>query len=125
MAFDGRAREHAQGIQEKAQLGLFAALLANLLRRKQAEEALRQSEERLRLALEATTDAIWDWDLTTQETFCSPRWYTMLGYPAGDARANLTVSRALIHPDDSSPGVSRNPQYGAGVCRSAGSKFTR
>jgi PAS domain S-box-containing protein len=68
--------------------------------RKQAEEALRLQEERLRLALEATNDAVWDWDLATNQTFFSPRWHAILGYPAEAAAAPVTFSRALIHPED-------------------------
>jgi PAS domain S-box-containing protein len=41
------------------------ATVKALLRIRQAEQALRESEERYRLAARATNDAIWDWDLET------------------------------------------------------------
>jgi len=67
---------------------------------KQAEAALKQNEERLRFALEGTSDGIWDWDLKTGQTYFSPRYYTMLGYAPGAFPANFESWRGLLHPDD-------------------------
>ncbi|MBI3568558.1 MAG: PAS domain-containing protein [Gemmatimonadetes bacterium] len=67
---------------------------------KRADEALATSEERLRLALEATSDAMWDWDLDSRTVFCSPRWFTMLGYAADEPTQDIAAVRARVHPDD-------------------------
>jgi hypothetical protein len=40
----------------------------NITERKQAETALRQSEERLALVLRGTQDGFWDWDLTRKRS---------------------------------------------------------
>jgi PAS domain S-box-containing protein len=68
--------------------------------RKLAELALSVNEERLRAALEATSDAVWDWELATGTLYCSPRWYTMLGYAAGEPQVGLGFIRGHIHPQD-------------------------
>jgi len=67
---------------------------------KRTEEALRFSEERLSLALEGTTDGIWDWDLKTGEVYFSPRYYTMLGYEPDEFSPSYESWRQLLHPDD-------------------------
>lgn len=67
---------------------------------KSAEEALRQKEERLRLALEGTTDGIWDWNLSSNQAYFSPRYYTMLGYEPGEFPAGYEGWKQLLHPDD-------------------------
>lgn len=73
----------------------------DITKSKEAEEALRLSEERLRLALEGTSDGIWDWDVRTGQAYFSPRYYTMLGYEPGEFPATYSAWRALQHPEDS------------------------
>ncbi len=48
--------------------------------RKQLEESLRVSEERWKFALEGAGEGVWDWNLSNNHCFFSPRWKEMLGY---------------------------------------------
>jgi PAS domain-containing protein len=61
---------------------------------------LRENEERLRMALEGTTDGMWDWNLATGQTYFSPGYYTMLGYEPDEFPPTDESWRQLIHPDD-------------------------
>jgi PAS domain S-box-containing protein len=66
----------------------------------QAEEAMRLSEERLAMALDATSDALWDWDLVNNHVHFSPRYATMLGYAPDELPHALDTWEELLHPDD-------------------------
>lgn len=68
--------------------------------RQEAEAALRESEERLELILEATNDAVWDWDLPSGRTLFSSRYYTMLEYEPYEFPQTADSWRSLIHPED-------------------------
>ncbi len=68
----------------------LARINAQLVRR-EAEQALRVSEERYALAAKASRDAIWDWDLQRGTIFFSERWIEMLG---------LTAEQVSNSPDD-------------------------
>jgi len=67
---------------------------------KKAEEALRASEERLELALDASGSGLFDWDMVHGTAYFSPRYYTMLGYEPDELPASLETWTALLHPDD-------------------------
>ena len=68
---------------------------------KQAEQLLRQSEERLQLTIEGTQIATWDTDLISGKSIWSKRHFTMLGYePIETGEATYEMWECLIHPDD-------------------------
>jgi PAS domain S-box-containing protein len=67
--------------------------------RKQAEAALRESEERWQLAIAGNNDGIWDHNLLTNQHFLSPRCLEMTGYPI-DAIDTFDKWLSLVHPDD-------------------------
>ncbi len=72
----------------------------DITEQKRAEEKLKKSTERLGLALEATNDGMWDWNIKTGKVFFSPRYYTMLGYEPNELVASYKTWRKLIHSDD-------------------------
>jgi PAS domain S-box-containing protein len=67
--------------------------------RKQMEDALRQSEERFRLAIKATNDAIWDVDLVTGAISWNETYSTLYGRPAETSDSWRWWSER-IHPED-------------------------
>ncbi len=69
------------------------------VRQHQAMIDLRRSEERYAVAVRATNDGIWDWDLTTERVHFSERWRTLLGYEEL-ASDEMTAWLKLVHPDD-------------------------
>jgi len=68
--------------------------------RKRAEEALSKGEERFRLAMDATSDGLWEWDIATGQTYYSPAYSRMLGYEPGELASTSRTWVDLIHPDD-------------------------
>jgi PAS domain S-box-containing protein len=75
--------------------------------RKRADEALRESEKRLRLALEGASEGLWDWNIETGDVYFSPGAERMLGYEPGEMepRAGGTWDKR-VHPEDM-PAVQR------------------
>jgi PAS domain S-box-containing protein len=67
---------------------------------KLAEQALRESEERLNLALEGTNAGMWDFYSQSNELYFSPRWFTMLGYEPDELPHTYDTWVDLLHPDD-------------------------
>ncbi len=68
--------------------------------RQAAEDARRLSEQRLKLALASSGVGLWDWDLTTNTTYFSDEWFTMLGYGLGELPTALETWSRLCHPED-------------------------
>lgn len=71
--------------------------ITDLMQAKQQTEA---SEKRLRYVLEATQEAIWDWDLGSGRMTHNEQWYQLLGYLPGQLADTYHTWHELIHPED-------------------------
>ena len=72
----------------------------DITQRKQAEDALKASEERLQMALEASGSGFWDWDIVADRDYLSPQWLAMLGFKPGELEEKYNTWAELIHPED-------------------------
>ncbi|MEO8500434.1 MAG: PAS domain S-box protein [Vicinamibacteria bacterium] len=81
-----------------AAFGLFT--LEREERRRQAEQALRDSEERLRLALMAGKQGLYDLNVQTGSTVVSREYVTMLGYDPDAFEETNAAWLDRLHPDD-------------------------
>ena len=76
------------------------SILFDNTERKKAEEALRESQERLELALRGGALGSWDVDLNTGHTTINKRWAEMLGYSYDEIKNAREIWLNSIHPDD-------------------------
>jgi PAS domain S-box-containing protein len=75
-------------------------ILNDVTQRKQVEVALKQSEERLELAMKAAWMTAWEWDLKTQEIIWAHNLETIFGYNPETFVGNFDTLLEYIHPDD-------------------------
>ena len=73
---------------------------ADISRGKQAEDALRESEERVRYVLENVQDAVWSADLTGQYEFLSPLMAHIYGRPLEEMINNPAFWIEAVYPED-------------------------
>ncbi|MBC7171927.1 MAG: PAS domain-containing protein, partial [Polyangiaceae bacterium] len=88
IAHDLHADYTGGGIYFLLPYGILGAIIAmayilsgDVLRTAIAEDALRQSEERFKIAVEGTSDGLFDWNLLTGEAYYSARFAEILGIP--------------------------------------------
>lgn len=79
---------------------LYTVILRDISQRIQTETALAQSEERLRLALAAANQGLYDLNVQTGECVISPEYALMLGYDPAEFRETNETWRDRLHPDD-------------------------
>jgi PAS domain S-box-containing protein len=79
--------------------GRFAILFTDVTERKRKDDALRQSEQQLRVATLAADIGVWSWTPGTSEVSVSSNWRQLFGI-AAEARVTFETWRDALHPDD-------------------------
>ena len=72
----------------------------DITERKHVEQALVASEQRLRLAMEAANDGLWDLNIAAGQAYLSPRYCAMLGYTPDELPPDEKVLEKIVHPWD-------------------------
>jgi PAS domain S-box-containing protein len=95
---DQRAFYHSQHLQQRLTLAHVERELAE--ERARASEALRDRDERLRIALHAAGMGLWVWDLSQDSLYWSDEMFRLMGQQPGDFVASTDRWMSSIHPED-------------------------
>ena len=90
----------ASSVASDAQGHIRVGVMMDISARKQAELALRGSEERWTLALDSLGDGVWDWDIARGREVVSARLLEMYGLRREAHGDRPEALDALTHPDD-------------------------
>jgi PAS domain S-box-containing protein len=98
-----RAALEAQQQARLAAMNLMEDAIAASASAEEALTAMRRSESRFELAMQASQDGLWEWNVQTDESYHSPRWYEIIGYAKDDPAllpSSFKTWESRIHPDD-------------------------
>jgi PAS domain S-box-containing protein len=89
--------DRAYRTHERSGVRYADGVFLDITQRKRAEEALRESEERVRLLLDSAAEAIFGIDLNGNCTFANPACLRILGYGNQDAVLGRNMHEVLHH----------------------------
>ncbi|MBI2423008.1 MAG: PAS domain S-box protein [Candidatus Hydrogenedentes bacterium] len=89
----------------------FVAQVQDITERKNAEAALRDTQERLERAVQASNVGLWDWNLHTGQIYHSPEWKWQLGYRPDELEDSLFLWEQALHPEDRSRALDAVQAY--------------
>ena len=102
-------------LEKQSLLQMLAAknqqLEGEMKQRQLAEEQLRESENRLRLALDAASNGVWERNLLTGEVYYGENWYHTLGYKDKNEFSGEHFFENLLHPDDKERFLAHREAY--------------
>jgi PAS domain S-box-containing protein len=93
-------REGGYRLEDQAALETLAPAVSEALRRTRAEQALRSSEARLRLALNSANSGVWEWDVETGRNTWSDELWPLYGLEPNSCEPCYEAWRSTVHPGD-------------------------
>ncbi len=72
----------------------------DITERRRIHDELKTSEQRLSVALSASSTGLWDYNPITDQAVYSETWFRMLGYEPTSGPCSGDLFRSLLHPDD-------------------------
>ncbi len=91
----------ALGINRPGRISGYLVHVQDITSSKLAQARVKNSEQRLELALEGTQAGIWDWQVQTGHTVFNERWARLLGYTLAELEPiGVQTWKELTHPDD-------------------------
>ena len=87
----------------------FLKIMRDMTEQREYEDRLRQSEERLRLALESASLGSWEWHFVSGEIIWTARTYELFGVDA-DRPITFDVFVSCLHPDDVGPNQQKTDE---------------
>ncbi len=85
---------------EDGQPHFFIAQIQDITDRIMALREMRESEQRLELAIEGAELGTWDWNIRTGHVTFNDRWAQMLGYSLEEIDTHISSWGKRVHPDD-------------------------
>jgi len=76
------------------------AVIRDITEQKNLYYEIERIKERYELAISATNDGIWDWDLKTGQLFISRKWKEMLGYHDDELKNEINTFFVLLADED-------------------------
>lgn len=93
-------RKFAPVFNDSDQLEMMVGFGVDITAQKQAEAALKISNERFSYASQATSDALWDWNIQTDEIFVGETYSTLFGHQFENNIVTAAACENFVHPKD-------------------------
>ncbi|MFT5121703.1 MAG: PAS domain S-box-containing protein [Kiritimatiellia bacterium] len=78
----------------------FSGIITDLTEMIRIKHDLDMEKERFNLAIQGSSDGIWDWDVASNVVFFSPRFKALLGYEDHEIKHDFGEFESRLHPDD-------------------------
>jgi len=100
---------------ESERIQAVVATFSDITQRIETEHALRESQERLSLAIEGAKLGMWDWNLEAHDLSFNKIAARILGYRENEIASDVSSVRALTHPEDDAHLVDEMEAHLAGT----------
>ena len=84
----------------KGKLVRLAGTVQDITERVEAENQLRETEQRFAFAVEGAGDGVWDWHVPSGRMALTGNYEPMLGFEHGELTPTIDTWIRMVHPDD-------------------------